>query len=449
MSGLIADLISDMVASTITHRKKIADIFIRSNVLAVIAACVMLLTDGFGKTQFNTGPAFHDFQSFWSAAIAAKLGLAGKAYDVHWFVAHIKETIGPEAQQYGWHYPPQFFLPLLALTMLPLPVAFILWTVLPLIGLAWLAYRLIPDKEAPLFVLGTPILIINTGYAQNGVITAVLIGCALLPFVEQRKPSGLMTSLLAFKPHLGLAFPAAYAGGRFWSSIGLTLVWLAVQASLTTLVLGPQIWGDFLASLANTRTILFTEVGAGAHHYVSVYGAVRLLKGGSMLAYAVQAIISAAMLALLWRAWRLPIERNLKAALLVATIPLTAPYLMHYDLCIDIMAVLFLIRYKSFESWSIRQQALLIAVWFLGFLNLLIQEYLLIPSGLICSLVIHGLVIGMMRDTYPAFIPWSLAKAQLQAEDQAVEAQGDNIGPDQGLVVDSQTIHQPQHDPDH
>jgi hypothetical protein len=354
------------------NRKKGMGIFLKSNAVAVVTACFMLLFDALGKTKFNTGPALHDFQSFWSAALAVKAGLAGKVYDVHWFVDHIKQTMGAEAQQYAWHYPPQFFLPLMGLAYLPLPLAFI---------------------------------------------TALRIGFALLPFVEQKRPSGLMTSLVAFKPHLGLAFPAAYLGGGFWTSIALTAFWLLVQVGVTALVLGPQIWVDFLQSLARTRDILFTEIGAGAHHYVSVYGAVRLLHGGATLAYVMQGVVIVITLGLLWRVWRCDIDRNIKAALLVATIPLTAPYLMHYDMCMGIVACILIMRFQPFDLWPVRDQGLLIAVWVLSWANLLIQEHTFIPTGLICNLVVYALALKQALALKPDLL-WGLGLNRSAASDQ-------------------------------
>lgn len=372
------------------------------NVVLMLAIIVALLLDAMGMTRLDTGPSWHDFQSFWSAGMAAKSGMGGHTYDVLWYETHIKAVIGEQAQVFGWHYPPQFFLLLAPLTVLPLPVAFMLWTLLPLVLLGLLVYRLVPKPTAPLIALGAPILIINAGYAQNGILSTLMIGFALLPFVEGRQPSAFGTSLLAFKPHLGLVFPVAYASGGFWRSFALTGVWLLLQIGVTALVFGPHIWLDFLGSLAQTQEILFSEVVAGAFHYVSVYGAVRLLHGDHVLAMAGQILVSGLVLYTLWTVWIQPVNRTLKAALLAASIPLTAPYLMHYDMSIGVLALTLLLRHSAFGSWQQSQRMVMAGVWLLCTCNMAIQKQYSIPSGLICNLVVYCLVVSMIRRDRPS-----------------------------------------------
>ena len=377
-------------------------VFSFCNVVMIVAIVAALLLDALGLTHLDTGPSWHDFQSFWSAGIAAKTGMGGHTYDVLWYENHVKAVIGEQGQAFGWHYPPQFFLLLVPLTVLPMPLAFVVWTVMPLVLLGLLVYRLVPKPTAPLIALGAPILIINAGYAQNGILSTLMIGFALLPFIEGRQPSAFGTSLLAFKPHLGLVFPVAYASGGCWLSFGLTIVWLLLQTGLTALVFGPQIWLDFLGSLAQTQEILFSEIGAGAFHYVSVYGAVRLLHGDHVPAMAAQILVGGLVLYKLWTVWRQPVNRPLKAALLVASVPLTAPYLMHYDMSIGVLAVTLLIRHRAFANWQQSERMVLAGVWLLSTCNMAIQKQYSIPSGLICNLVVYSLAVAMIRRDRPS-----------------------------------------------
>ena len=351
-----------------------------------------LLLNGLGITHADLGPNWHDFQSFWSAGVAATHGQGGKLYDFVWHSAHIKQIFGSEGQDFGWHYPPQFLLVLAPLTALPLPLAFTLWFLLPLAGFAWLIYRLIPDWRAPLIALGCPVTIVNTGYMQNGVLSAALIGLALLPFVENKRPSAINTSLLAFKPHLGLVFPVAFAAGRLWTTIAVTVLCLAVQAGLTALVFGPQIWLDFWGSLAQSKTILLSEIGAGNHHYASVFGSVRLLGGPTSWAYLAQILSAGLVLYALWSIWRPDTPRPLKAALLVASIPLTAPYLMHYDMVMSVLAGVLLIRQRRFELWEQRDRFLLAGLWLSTTFNHGLQKDYAIPSAVIGNLLLYSLV---------------------------------------------------------
>jgi len=167
-------------------------------------------------------------------------------------------------------------------------------------------------------------------------------------------------------------------------------------------VFGPQIWLDFLGSLAQTQEILFSEIGAGAFHYVSVYGAVRLLHGDHVPAMAAQILVGGLVLYKLWTVWRQPVNRPLKAALLVASVPLTAPYLMHYDMSIGVLAVTLLIRHRAFANWQQSERMVLAGVWLLSTCNMAIQKQYSIPSGLICNLVVYSLAVAMIRGDRPS-----------------------------------------------
>ena len=366
--------------------------------LACVGVSVALLLHSVGITHGDLGPPWHDFQSFWSAGVAAIHGNGGKIYDYVWHSAHIKQVIGAGGQDFGWHYPPQFLLLLAHLALLPLPLAFLLWALLPLAGFAWLVYRLIPDWRAPLIAMGCPILTINAGYVQNGVLSTALIGFALLPFVEGRKPSALSTALLAFKPHLGLVFPVAFVSQRLWASVGLTAIWLLVQMGLTALVFGPQIWLDFWHSLAQSKDILLSVIGAGEYQYVSVFGSVRLLGGSTALAYVIQALGAGLSLYVLWTVWRGDTARPLKAALLVATIPLTAPYLMHYDLVMAVLACVLLVRHRDLGLWQQRDRFHLACLWLFITFNHGLQKDFGLPAGLVFNLLLYALVIRMIRN---------------------------------------------------
>ncbi len=365
--------------------------------LTTLTISTCLLLNGMGLTHLDLGPHWHDFQSFWSAGIAATHGNGGKLYDFVWHSAHIKQVIGVDGQEFGWHYPPQFLLLLAPLALLPLPLAFLLWCFVPLVLFARLAYRLIPDWRAPVIAIGSPIFFANAGYAQNGVLSTVVIGFALLPFIDNKSPSALNTSLLAFKPHLGLVFPVAFASGGLWSTFWLAAFWLIVQISLTALVFGPHIWIDFLGSLAQTKLIVMNEIGAGEHHYASVYGSVRLLNGPASLAYLLQGLVAGLSLYGVWVVWRGGTSRNLKAALLVAAIPLTAPYLMHYDMIMAVLACLLLIRQVDIDRWPQHDRFILAGLWLGSVLNHGLQKDYAIPAALICNLLVYYLAFSMTR----------------------------------------------------
>ena len=167
---------------------------------------------------------------------------------------------------------------------------------------------------------------------------------------------------------------------------------------LTALVFGPQIWLDFWHSLAQSKDILLSVIGAGEYQYVSVFGSVRLLGGSTSLAYVLQALGAVLSLYVLWTVWRGDTARPLKAALLVATIPLTAPYLMHYDLVMAVLACVLLVRHRDFGLWQQRDRFHLACLWLFITFNHGLQKDFGLPAGLVFNLLLYALVIRMIRN---------------------------------------------------
>src|SRR6266481_6505738 len=70
-----------------------------------------------------------------------------------------------------------------------------------------------------LLALAFPAVFINLGHGQNGLLTAALLGAALLMLTRQPLLSGTLFGLLAYKPQFALVIPIALLASNQWRAI--------------------------------------------------------------------------------------------------------------------------------------------------------------------------------------------------------------------------------------
>src|SRR5262249_34709905 len=135
----------------------------------------------------STGlPIYTDFGNAWLGGTQALHGNATALYDPA-ELAKLKDAVfRPTPFLYpNWPYPPTFFLILAPFMILPYRFAFIIWDVTTLAGCAAVVYFIVRRRAALALVLATPFTAWNFLAAQNGFLTASLLGASLL-FLERR-----------------------------------------------------------------------------------------------------------------------------------------------------------------------------------------------------------------------------------------------------------------------
>lgn len=328
-----------------------------------------------------------DFRVFWAAARLALEGAPGDAFEA----ARLSEIHGITGDYMPWLYPPALLAAMLPFGALDFAPA---WALFGLVSLAaaLAAFRPLCAGIVPLW-LGisiAPAFLPALILGQVGVLwLAGLVG-ALAALARGRAAlAGILIGLLTFKPQLGLLIPVALIAGGHWR----TVVWatgtaLAV-AILPTLWTGVSYWPSLAEAVSLHAGIVEANI-AERPHMVGIYATLAqfgVAPGLALRLHWAAALALALFVALVWRSRAL--GPDLKAAALLAAIPLATPYLWHAEAGFAVGAALFLLRAGAIGTGP-GGLALFGALWLVPGLAFM-AEFLgggeLLPLGLILTVL--------------------------------------------------------------
>lgn len=321
-----------------------------------LALCFGYLSLALGHHPFQPAaqpgrPGASDFVAFWEAGRFALQGRAADAYNLPRLSAaeHADTSLDPDALL-AFFYPPTFLLLCLPFAALPYLAGFAAFVAAQTAALLACLRRILPPSWGWLPAICFPGLLLNAATGQNGFISAACFGAALL--LLERRPwlAGAVLGVLIIKPHLALAVPVALIAARRWraaAGAGLTsAAWLAGS----WLVLGTAAWRAFFDAAPRIRLALEQHQEDWAK-LQSVFSTTRLLGGSLGLAYAVQAVVAVAVLALLATVcWR---QRNAAAqsAIMASAAMLGSPHLLDYDLAVTGVPLAWIARQGAERGW--------------------------------------------------------------------------------------------------
>jgi alpha-1,2-mannosyltransferase len=301
-----------------------------------------------------------DFVAVWAASAEALAGRPAAPYNADLLRAAEQAAIGAPGGFIAWLYPPTFLLLMLPMALLPYPLALGIWLALPLIGFAWVMYRVAPHPLTPLAAVifpGTAQCLIS---GQNGVFSALLLAGGLLGLERRPTVAGLCFAGLSYKPQMAAAAFAALLFGRHWRALGVALGASLALAAASLLVFGSETWLAFLQSLGDARALL--EAGRVPwDRMATVFAAARLAGAGVGLSYGLQVAVALGALGVLAVLWGRRAPLALSGSALVASIPLTTPYAYDYDLVMLLLALIWLTR-EGLATGFRRGEGLLLAV---------------------------------------------------------------------------------------
>jgi alpha-1,2-mannosyltransferase len=355
-----------------------------------------------GLTDLNGKPIGTDFSSFYSAGSMALEGRAADAYDMAAHYARQQQIFGARTPYYAWFYPPFLLFIAAPLALLPYPAALVIWQALTLafyVAVIGAILRPIRQSRPDLgylwvwLALGFPAVFINLGHGQNGLLTAALLGAALLALARQPPMSGTLLGLLAYKPQFALVIPIALLASNQWRAIAAAAATIVALFVLSVAAFGTEIWYAFAASTEMSRKLLLQNGDVGFEKLQSMFAVVRMWGGGIPLAYIAQGAISiAAICGVAWT-WRGSCDFNIKAALLTIATLLASPHTLDYDLMILGPAIAFMAcagfagGVRSFEI------SLLAAAWIMPLLSRIVAGVTGIPLGLLVLLTLYVFVL--------------------------------------------------------
>lgn len=306
--------------------------YLRVVALLNVATLVVLLAtshDGVDRNGFLIGT---DFKDFW--------------------------TTGRRLHEHGdysaFFYPP-FFLPFCwPLGFFAYFPALGLW--LAVTGAAYLAAVRQWLKAAPiaqpllvLFLAFPPVLITIT-HGQTSFLIAALLGLGALLVRERPWLAGALFGLAVIKPQFGLLVPVVLLLTREWRVIAGAMIAAAMLGLLSTVAFGPQIWADWLHASSTAQTAMNSGAVDDAKMQ-STFAAAMLLGAPSAIAYALQGVVSLAVVAAVaWASWKRRYDLPL-AALMLAGAPLVTPYVFDYDLLLLGFPLIWLAT-QGFGPWE-------------------------------------------------------------------------------------------------
>jgi hypothetical protein len=346
----------------------------------------------------NTGlPLGRDFVAFWSASALALEGAPEAVFDVDRIHAHQVAAVNAPVGVTAWHYPPTFLLAILPLAHFPYIVALVLWLLLPVIAFWAVMQRLYGSTTFAWSMLLFPAMALCLVSGQNGVITAALIGAALLNLERRPAVAGLLFGLLTYKPHLAaLVFPALVCGGHWRAllSAGLTAITI-VLASLA--VLGPAPWLAFFANLEFLGRVL----DSGAVPWMrmpTVYAASRVLGLEAATAKLLQTAATGAILVFVCAVWYRRAPLAWRGSALALALPLATPYAFDYDLVVLTLPIAWLFQAMMGEGADALDETLLAVAWFAPALFWVIA---MAGGPPLMPLILAGMLLLVWRRAFP------------------------------------------------
>lgn len=297
-------------------------------------------------------PVVNDFVVFWAVGHMALKGMAVAAYNAR--IEHAAElaTIGHKFKELlGWSYPPPFLFVVMLLAVLPYRLSFLLWGAVGLSFQAGVVAAIARRRAAFFCACAMPWVPVVLIVGQNGLLTAALVGFALLHLEKRPALGGLAIGLLSCKPQFGVLIPLALMTGGYWRAF----LWAAASTVAFYLAAGAAfgagIFEAFLHALSTAAGSHLVRSDLGWNKLQSTYGLLRYLGAPGAIAWSMQGLmcaVAALAVALCWRNRNIPYP--LKAAILASAIPLATPYILYYDVPVLAVAAAFVLRHRMFDK---------------------------------------------------------------------------------------------------
>jgi hypothetical protein len=347
----------------------------------------------------HTGkPVAVDFDAFWAASHLAAGGHAASAYDNTVIEATERAATEMAPGYLAFYYPPPYLLLILPLGLLGYVPALVVFLAGESLLLLAALRRLLPQRWAWLPLLTWPGLLMNGLSGQNAALSTACFAAAAIWLEKRPVVAGMCLGGLVCKPQLAVCVPVALLAARRWRALIACGLTAACLLALSWLVLGPATWHGFLANAPKARADIET-IAIKWPKMQSVFGEIRLAGGGNALAYAMQAVMSAACMGgLAWVAWRRPGAR-LEASALAAAALLFTPFLYDYDLLLLAVPMACMAALGVGTGWRPWEKCLLAALYILP---LFARAFGLLAGVIIGPPLVAAMLLLVVLRTRPA-----------------------------------------------
>jgi hypothetical protein len=358
-----------------------------------VAAFAFIAAGTHGRIVRLAAPTTTDFVSFYAAGALADAGTPELAYDRAAHYAAEQRATENGIKYNFFYYPPVFLVLCAILARLPYLLAFIGFEVATLALYLLVASAILGVRSAGELVpvLAFPPVLWTIGLGQNAFLTAALFGGAT--FLVDRRPvvAGLLFGGLCYKPHFALLVPVALVAGSHWRTLAATFATAVALSLLSLAAFGWPTWHAFLVA-AEGSPGLYQSGRVAFAGFVTPFGAVLLLGGTPLLAYAAQAVAALCAATLVAAVWHHPFPLPLRAAVLAAATLVAVPLALFYDLMLASIAGLWLFRsergglFPDWAGWG------LLGLFVLSLNPRALAEHRHLPIGPLISLSLFALV---------------------------------------------------------
>jgi Glycosyltransferase family 87 len=306
-------------------------IYFRAILLAIALVLIFTAAEFWGVQFRAESHKLVDFDDFYIVGQLVWRGAIEKAYHFVTMVQLQKSFSGSEAFL-PWTYPPQFDLLVALLALLPLGLAYSVFTIGTLAAYLATLRRIAAENFVPVLIVLAPVIVITVKCGQNGFLTGTLIGLTCLGLQTGRSLAGLPLGLMIIKPHLAVAFAVYTLVNRRWGTALVAVTTVAATSALATVLLGPAVWTAFLDGVKEAR--VFLEHGFyPLFRMISLYAVVRTFGFSALVATTAQVLIAILALGMVVLASRQFSPRQSQGVAAIATL-LISPYAYDYDLLI-------------------------------------------------------------------------------------------------------------------
>jgi alpha-1,2-mannosyltransferase len=213
--------------------------------------------------------------------------------------------------------------------------------------------------------------------------------------------AGIILGVLVYKPNFFLLIPLALIAGRYWRTLGATLISAGVLTLASGLVLGWETWTAFwhirhvplqalaqgIASLAKMPTIFAATLMAG---------------GGLTAAYCLQGLVMALSAgAVIWTWWQ-KTEMALRVSVLTLGTLLFTPYGSEYELVRLAIPLAWIGWAGCRAGWTRGAKIFLILGWITPFISRFLAEGQVVQITPLILLVLLYLNLSAIRTVQSA-----------------------------------------------
>lgn len=302
--------------------------------------------DGFSSLSQRL--PYWDFTNLWAGGRLAIEGKVSLLFDVDAYRGALRAWFGSGLPDQEWSYPPSILLIGAPLALLPLPLAYAVWTV----GTAACLFAILQRLDLPglitVALVLSPAEVMNTVFGQNGALTAALLIGTFLLLPTRPIAAGILAGILTIKPHLGLLIPICFLAAGQYRAIMAACATAAAMAAATALLWGAKVWTGFVYSTGPLMRTIMEADYPQLYHKNAMTGFIfaRWIGLGVEGAYLLQLVLAAVCAAIAIWMWRpsSAIE-NRRRAVLTAVLALVAtPYGYSYDaipLCVAVAYLYF------------------------------------------------------------------------------------------------------------